>query len=368
MHKLFRLAALGVAAVAMPMLLAGCGPTPQSLALVGSDTTVGVMGNLANFYNTHTGSNQPNANSDTVTNVLPVLASGQSQAVPGDNQCGAFSYSNPGNLPPNGSSAGISALTGDGTNCNVDMARSSRGRSGTDPSTIDFYAYAIDAVSWAHYSGGNAPSNLTQAQLQGIYLCTNGGNPTITNWNQVGGANGAIVRYLPQTGSGTLSFFETKILGLSSAQQGVLDDSSCNVHPIRIEENSGNQVAAGDKPNAILPYSFANWTAQSNGISPDIRGGAVLGSINGVAPSTTTISNGTFFGRRYVYNVIKQSDKSLAAAINFAGVDSTHNGWMCNGNSQVGFTLLAFGFTPLPMAPAGPGLPNSSCRKNPTPL
>jgi phosphate transport system substrate-binding protein len=346
----------------MPMLLAGCGPQPQSIALVGSDTTVGVMGNLANYYNTHTGNGQPNVHSDTVTNVPPVIPPGNFP-VPGDNQCGSFNYNNPSNLPPNGSSAGITALTGDGTNCNVDMARSSRGRSGSDPSTIDFYAYAIDAVSWAHYSGGNAPSNLTLAQLQGIYLCTNAGNPTFTNWNQVGGNNAPIVRYLPQTGSGTLSFFETKILGLSSAQQGVLDDSSCNVHPIRIEENSGNQVAVGDRPNAIEPYSFANWTAQSNGVSPDIRAGAVLGGINGVAPSTTTISNGTFFGRRYVY-----SDKSLAAAIDFAGVESTHNGFLCNGNGTVGFTLLAYGFTPLPMAPAGPGLPSSSCRKNPTPL
>ena len=44
-----------------------------------------------------------------------------------------------------------------------------------------------------------APANLTRAQLQGIYNCT------FTNWNQVGGSNGQIERYWPQSGSGTRS-------------------------------------------------------------------------------------------------------------------------------------------------------------------
>jgi phosphate transport system substrate-binding protein len=369
LHKLFRFAALGVAALAMSAMLAACGPTPAKVALVGSDTTAGVMGVIAQRYNAK--DDGSNANGDTVYNVPPVLTGSQTYTIPAGGSCTTdITYNSTSNKPPNGSSAGITALSSDTNGC-LDVARSSRGRGASDSSTLDFYAYAIDGVTWSRFSN-NAPANLSQAQLQGIYLCTNGGNPTITNWSQVGGANQPIVRYLPQTGSGTLSFFETRILGLSSAQQGVLDDTSCNSRPLRIEENSGNQVSGFVAADVIYPYSVANWNAQKNGVQPDIRGGAILGNINGIAPNTTTEGEscgGTcFLGRRYVYNVIKQGSPDLAASINFAGVDASHNGYLCNNVGAVIFTLTAYGFVPLPNAPAGPSLPNSTCRKNPTPL
>jgi hypothetical protein len=47
---------------------------------------------------------------------------------------------------------------------------------------------------------------------------------------------------------------------------------------------------AGDKPGAILPYSFAKGTAQANGKEIDVRNGTLLGSINGVAPAPGTIN------------------------------------------------------------------------------
>ena len=67
--------------------------------------------------------------------------------------------------------------------------------------------------------------------------------PKFTNWNQVGGDNEPIIRYLPQAGSGTLSFFETRILGLTEAQQGVLDGSAWQRAATAVEENHGNQVS-----------------------------------------------------------------------------------------------------------------------------
>ena len=53
-----------------------------------------------------------------------------------------------------------------------------------------------------------APATMTKAQLQGIYNCT------YTDWGQVGGIPGhPIQRYMPQSNSGTYSFFLSNWLG-----------------------------------------------------------------------------------------------------------------------------------------------------------
>src|ERR1700680_4135632 len=86
-----------------------------------------------------------NPNLDTVHNVPAALTSG-TYSIPNEGSCPGVTYDTTGNKPPNGSGAGISALIADGKGC-IDVARSSRGRSPSDPSTIDFYAFAIDGVS-----------------------------------------------------------------------------------------------------------------------------------------------------------------------------------------------------------------------------
>jgi phosphate transport system substrate-binding protein len=351
--------------------LAACGGGPNTLALAGSDTTFDAMNAISNSFNAG-----PSA--DTASNIPPTLASGQTFNVPSDKRCPTKTYDGNGtNPPPNGSTAGINALNADTTGC-IDIARSSRDRRDTDPANLEFYAFARDAVSWAHYpnacQGGDtgpagcAPSNLTQDQLKGIYLCTEpGGVPLFTNWNQVGGDNATINRYLPQLGSGTLSFFETKVLGLSSSQQGVLDDSACATKPLRVQENTGTAIVPL-KSRAIVPYSFAQWTSQANGAVTDVRGGILIGQINGVSASATTIANDTFLGVRYVNNVVKTGSPSYAAAIQFVGVNAGGNGFLCTDDSTKNNTLTHYGFVLNPLAPAGAGLPNSRCRKNPAPL
>jgi phosphate transport system substrate-binding protein len=348
--------------------------TTEVLAGVGSDTTVNIMDKLAKRYNkSNSGNPVPR---DKVKNVPPVLPSGGSYTVPGDADCGSFTYTNPGSLPPDGSSAGINALVADTQGC-LDWARSSRGKSPSDPSSLEFYAYAKDALTWGRFSdacpGGDTGKpgcgggTLTVDKLRGIYNCTEpGGLPLYTNWNQVGGDDEPIVRYLPQTGSGTLSFFETKILGLSSAQQGVLDDSSCAVHPIRIQEHDATGVSAGNRPAAILPFGYAKWVQMNSGLTPDLRAGVKLSKINFVKPTTATISDNSFFGVRYVYNVAKTTSPHHGQVLRFIGVNATGNGYICSGAENS--NISTYGFVPLTQAPAGPGLPNSFCRLNPTPL
>ena len=178
-----------------------------------------------------------------------------------------------------GSSAGINELIAQAGSAKVEFARSSRGR-GTAPAeaSLEFWAFAIDAVTWTHFGTSPAqPTNLTQAQLQSIYSC----NPSALNWNQVGGTvSQPIIRYTAQAGSGTRSFFDTVVLNGQTS-----DNPACVPATIKVAESDGTLVAAGDKPGAILPYSFGNWTAQANGKVPDVRNGALLGAINGVAPS-----------------------------------------------------------------------------------
>ena len=147
---------------------------------------------------------------------------------------------------PDGSSAGISALTSSqvvsGANC-ISFARSSRARASTDPpyaaGGIAFVNLAGDAVTWAAQATTNAPATLTQAQLAAIYNCTD------TNWSQVGGKNAPIHAFIPQSGSGTRSFFLSAI--------GVANPGAC-VSDVNgtLEENEGVNPALND-PNAIVP-------------------------------------------------------------------------------------------------------------------
>lgn len=361
-----------VAAITLSACHAG-----DSIAGAGSDTTRDVMGALVSLYN---GAGEETTGGDLAFNVPEKLTGDDTFTVEGDSKpCGEVVYS-ASNPPPNGSSAGINALLNDTQGC-IDFARSSRGR-GSEPAKMEFYAFARDAVTWARFPNacpggdvapaGCAPINLTQTQLKGIYICDQpGGLPKFTNWAQVGGDNEPIRRYLPQTGSGTLSFFETRILGLSSSQQGIADDTACTTRPTRVQENDGSAIGTGNRAFSIVPYSFAQWTAQANGVVTDVRAGALLGRINNVAPTTTTITNGTFLGVRYVYNVAKTDSPSYARAVNFMGVRTAAdggNGFLCSNNADVQAAIAEYGFVPLTLASAGSGLPTSRCRKNPAPL
>jgi len=216
---------------------------------------------------------------------------------------------------PNGSSAGIAQLAtftkdADKKFLCTNFARSSRARGASDPpfaaGGVAFAALAGDAVTWSHPAVNTAaPATLTPAQLASIYTCA------VTNWNQVGGGNQAIVPFLPQSGSGTLSFWLT---ALGNITPGPCVSNVGNT----LEENEGINPALNN-PGAIFIYSVGDWIAQSfhapacvnkttckansSGVIckkvPGMdqfwcnitgkgtpQGAEVLGQINGVAPTT----------------------------------------------------------------------------------
>ncbi|MFE5241904.1 MULTISPECIES: hypothetical protein [unclassified Streptomyces] len=174
---------------------------------------------------------------------------------------------------PNGSSAGITALNNavdNATGC-IDFARSSRGpaTSGTD---LTFVPFAQDQVTVA-VRGDSALNNnldLTAAQLKAVYECTT------TTLNGV-----TLTPLLPQSGSGTRSFF------LSSIGNPTLGTCVGTMQ----EHNGVELDSAGD----IAPYSVAQYNAQVNGAVTDRHGATVLGKIGGGRIS------------RDVYNVVPTS-------------------------------------------------------------
>jgi ABC-type phosphate transport system substrate-binding protein len=166
---------------------------------------------------------------------------------------------------PNGSGAGLTALDQNvfdgktGHYC-IDFARSSSGRSAKSPAFgpggVAYVALAEDAVTYAVRDTGAAkgkaetyaPKSLTVAQLASIFSCR------VTNWSKVGGADEPIHVYIPQSSSGTLSFW-LKAIGLTEAGSCANDVSNT------LEENQGLSKQFDD-PSAIFIYSVADWVAQ----------------------------------------------------------------------------------------------------------
>jgi len=180
-----------------------------------------------------------------------------------------------------------------------------------NPSVLENYAFAVDAVTWASPSL-NAPAYLSLQDLRDIWNCN------INDWSQVpGGSPGPIVRALPFFGSGTRKFFINNVLGISAetATTGWTPPTSGVIpagHPgagnaitCPAAIGAGNSTGLGAQSDGstlssasfrtqlqsyILPYSAGNWVQQATGAGNptiDIRGGVRPGAIVGVAPTGT---------------------------------------------------------------------------------
>jgi len=425
------------------------------ITVAGSDTTENVMGSILS---------QLNSDTNPLYNV-PVYGT-SNFTVPGDSYCPEISFTRTiGSLPiptpvapaiaaPNGSGAGRNALRDYVANnkrytagsevtvasngqeafdaatpvkgC-VDVARSSAFSSGSPAaSTGQYFAFALDAVSWASPSS-LAPSTLTIAQLQGIYNCT------YTNWNQVGGSTGPIQRYLPQSSSGTRTYFLTDLLGNSTVN--TTDTVACPAIKVvdkdsnPFEENRGDKVPVADLEKAIFPYSTGQWVYQANnsvnpsidqrvsasgvttmikGINRSARGKSGNESDNNVVNNSTSHVWNTIDGRyqlkdagwqnvdpeadadgypvvvgnttkdsgsswdnvaypgiRLVYNVLDTRSPSYTVARSLVGFNNITDGaksTLCSGGFKT--TIVSYGFSPLTnTSNVGSNIPGSTCRR-----
>jgi len=364
------MAVLTVFAASPAMAIPASNNVRRIVTAAGSDTTQDVVAALLARQNGNFAANANPGDSrtrDNFVNLTPVpVAPGFS--VPGDVNCGRRIYTPGGNAdadprtvdPVNGSTSGRNALAASAgsaassAGC-VDIARSSSGPSSSDPVTFEYYAYARDALSWSAVPGGQAPADLTRQQLIDIYTCV------ITDWSDprlpADAGSGQIIRVLPQTGSGTLSFFLTSIL-----QNAPIPPSSAGCPLVQnptVQENSGAaivaNVPASDLDRVISPYSVAQWVSQANGAVDDIRAGFTIRNINGVdpviegppaAPNTAVINDGSFIGSRLVYNVLDTRSPAYTDALRAVGFDGAGPSVLCSGGYSA--ILLEYGFTPLP--------------------
>jgi ABC-type phosphate transport system substrate-binding protein len=327
----------------------GVVPGLTSIVGVGSNTTAGVMDAISANYN----ATKPSRHLYSWDAINPKTgATGDTIETKGssatDTTCDI--------ARPDGSGAGVTALATtakDDTHACIDYARSSSGPSSTSPTGLVWVGFATDAVTWTTPTGGSGKvTTLTAAQLNAIYSCTD------TTWKSVGGTSTAtIVPALPQTSSGTRSFFLAAIgnptLG-SCVVNGTINIPGDANNPVDLEENTGvsnngaganctsadwaacttgNGYFFANNVNAIYPYSAADWIAE--GAAPNGGGHASPGfgrglvrtpeEISGVSPITSgtpaTINTAFVSGTatkvftRTVYNVVPNTGTAAAPKI-----------------------------------------------------
>jgi ABC-type phosphate transport system substrate-binding protein len=366
----------------------GVTPPANAAVGVGSDTTQYLLDQIAyNWDKTAAGKKSPLYSWDAVNPYT--LAMGDSIVT--KSGC-------PDLARPDGSGAGIAALEANETDpkdskyyC-IDYARSSSPRSSSDPACdasggICFVSLAGDAVTWAvrdAASGGtDAPASLTPAQLKAIYECTD------TNWKQVGGKSAPIKAYLPQTSSGTRSFF---LLALGGGTTPITPGSCVSDLPTEadpdgtLEENEGiNKVY--DSAEAIGIYSVGLYADQAyhsakctkadcgevsatkfpcsptgtqNMFGCDETGYLGLGEISGVAPLTSGHTINTKFPilfQRSLYDVVRYDphtadhipggESGSPGSINLEQIFSASSakvpGYICKDEASV---ITDYGFLP----------------------
>lgn len=234
-------------------------PTTADIVGVGSDTSQHAMKLFADAVN----------------------ASGQ---LPGGVRMASYAATGGGTIPlptaavnrPNGSGAGKSALYGSGNNTDVDYARSSSSQSTAETQAgLQSFPFALDTLVMA-VSGSvasHAPTALTEAQIVGIY------KGEIKNWSEVGGTAGVIKPKIPQSGSGTRSFFTSQLQRMNN---GVAVTLAASVQEVQEHDDT----AIKNDPDAIAPFS---------------QGRA------GLLGSTLRLETG-FKADRALYNVVRGTD------------------------------------------------------------
>ena len=204
---------------------------------------------------------------------------------------------------PDGSGAGKNLLYGATTNNTaVNFARSSSALSSAEAgANLVAYPFAVDEVAAGVAPGSSyAPAGLTPQQLVGIY------NGTYTNWNQVGGANAPITPLVPQSGSGTRSFFESQLQAANGGNPVVYGANVIQT----VQEHDASVFQT--YPNAVAPFSVG-------------RAGLTPGSVK-----FANVGAGAFDAKRGVYNVVRGSQANQAWVSSLFGP----SGYFCSSAAK----------------------------------
>lgn len=354
-------------------------PAQYDVVGVGSDTTQYVVDQLSLNYNAHVKKHSPaNPYIYSWDAVPPSHPLDTTQPIKTKAGCKTEPR-------PDGSSAGISALTSYGnvhykgkTYPCIDFARSSRPRKSTDgsgPGGVVFVTLAGDAVTYATTSNTNAPNNLNIKQLQAIFGCTVAAAHGFAagTWGALLGSKtkdptAIIDPIVPQAGSGTLSFWMETALGFTTDTEPTCGTAANLTTAKQPEENEGISgvflLNGKPNPNVIFPFSVGSYISQK--LHSKACGGAYkkgdnlfgcnetgvfhLNGISGVAPTakikgvvqTNPAWNKTKF-HRFLYDVVPyyaKLDHIPPRLERFFG----RKGYFCGAKEQA--VLQAYGFRP----------------------
>ena len=249
---------------------------------VGSDTSQGVVADVADAYNL----------TAPASKIVSYAATGGGTLVMPD----ASEINR-----PVGSGAGKNLLYGGTNNANIDFARSSSANNTAETQAgLQMFPFAVDTLIMVKSGNvaSNAPASLSIAQILDIY------KGTVTNWSQVGGTAGVIKALIPQSGSGTLSFF---LAQLQAANGGVAPTISGSV--VSVTEHDPALIQ--NDPNAIAPFSLAK----------KVGAGGV---------GTAVATEPGFSADRAIYNVVRQANVGDAAVTAAFGP----NGYFCSSTAK----------------------------------
>lgn len=233
----------------------------------------------------------------------------------------------------------------------VDIARSSGSPAVPNASgTLAYVPFARDAVSYGYAPSTSGDiSALTQGQLHDIYSC-------VANANVINGVT--IQPLLPQAGSGTRKFFLAQLGIADSTAAACVTTNATNPQFATVNENDGTALSVAGE---IVPFSVANWIAQSNAVAPARLGTAALGNplgtatppFNGTGTSLSANSayySSTVWGRdTYMvveYARINSSDPKFDAGL-LALMDPSNTSSLTNfstGSATTGAVKKKFGF------------------------
>lgn len=276
-------ASLSLAAPAVADPAAGYTPASSDVIGVGSDTSEFALNYLADGVNGTPGYNASNpANKLVSWNAIAPAGAAATINLPG----------NPTATRPNGSGAGKKTLYGAGNVPEIDFARSSAALDATEKQAgLQAFPFAKDSLALATAKTSNAPTAISAADMVRIY------SGTVTNWSQLGGAPGVIEPKIPQSGSGTRSFF---LAQLQAANNGTAVTLAGTV--AEVQEHDPSQIQSN--PNAVAPFSIGR---------------------NTVAGSPLRIEGG-FLAARALYNVVRQGDVAKPEILAIFG----ESGFVCS--------------------------------------
>ncbi len=291
-------ASLSLAAPAVADPAAGYAPASSDVIGVGSDTSEFALAYLADGASGTPGYNATNpANKLVSWNAIAPAGAPTTINLPG----------NPAATRPNGSGAGKKTLYGAGNVPEIDFARSSAALDATEKQAgLQAFPFAKDSLALATAKTSNAPATISAADMVRIY------SGTVTNWSQLGGAPGVIEPKIPQSGSGTRSFF---LAQLQAANNGTAVTLAGTV--AEVQEHDPTQIQSN--ANAVAPFSIGR---------------------NAVAGAPLRIEGG-FLAARALYDVVRQGDVAKPEILAIFG----ESGFVCSAAAKP--LIAAAGFEQL---------------------